>query len=269
MRTWFMLLIITIGSLSLIVNEASAKRFGGGRSFGTYRTAKSYQTPFKKNTFNRAKSNVTKNRWGGLLGGLLIGSLLTSLFMGHGIGQGLFSWLIIGVLAAFIISWLKRRMQPQFNTANGYHQASADSVKSDSLNFNAFTHLNQTASNIDFDEEAFLRQAKVTFIRLQKAYDDKNLTDIQQFTSPSVFAEIKIQFSEREQGINQTDVQQLNAQMRGYPTPDNDEVASVTFSGIIKEENNPAESFEETWHFKQAPHSNEWLVEGIQQKSNW
>lgn len=50
-----------------------------------------------------------------------------------------------------------------------------------------------------FDAEAFIRTAKVNFIRLQAANDAGNLDDIREFTSPEMFAEIKMQMGERGQ----------------------------------------------------------------------
>src|SRR3546814_10588236 len=112
MRSFFTYLLIGFLSLGLVVNEASAKRFGGGRSFGVQRSHSSlfssHTTPqTMKSMGQRAKSS----KWGGVLGGLLAGSLLASLFRGNGLGSGLLSWLILGSLAFFLINFLRRKMQ--------------------------------------------------------------------------------------------------------------------------------------------------------------
>ncbi|MCK7496851.1 MAG: TIM44-like domain-containing protein [Comamonadaceae bacterium] len=44
----------------------------------------------------------------------------------------------------------------------------------------------------DFDVAGFVRNAKVHFIRLQAANDARNLEDIREFTTPEMFAELKM-----------------------------------------------------------------------------
>src|SRR5258706_352468 len=66
---------------------------------------------------------------------------------------------------------------------------------------------------VGFDATQFLRDAKLQFIRLQAAYDQKNLNDIREFTTPEVFAEIRLQFDERGIAENKTDVVSLEADL--------------------------------------------------------
>jgi predicted lipid-binding transport protein (Tim44 family) len=49
----------------------------------------------------------------------------------------------------------------------------------------------------DFDVAGFTRNAKVNFIRLQAASDTGNLNDIREFTTPEMFAELKMELAER------------------------------------------------------------------------
>ena len=92
MRNFLSLLLIMVLTTCMIFQDASARRFGGGRSFGTYRStsmftrAKPAATPFQ----NSAAPN--RNRWLGPLAGLAAGGLLASLFMGNGIASGMMSW---------------------------------------------------------------------------------------------------------------------------------------------------------------------------------
>ena len=62
----------------------------------------------------------------------------------------------------------------------------------------------------DFDSAAFLRVAKLNFVRLQAANDAKNLDDLREFVSPELFAEIKMQMDERGNAPQQTDVVTLS-----------------------------------------------------------
>ncbi|MGY8523620.1 Tim44 domain-containing protein [Paracidovorax citrulli] len=121
----------------------------------------------------------------------------------------------------------------------------------------------------DFDTEAFLRNAKVYFVRLQAAWDAGNLDDIREFTSPEMFAEIKMDLSERGHQSNKTDVVTLDAALLGIEDVDNQHLASVRFSGMIREtEGAAAQPFAEVWNLaKPASGSGGWVLAGIQQES--
>ena len=119
----------------------------------------------------------------------------------------------------------------------------------------------------DFDVAGFLRNGKVHFIRMQAAWDEKNLADIREFTTPEAFAEIKMQLDEEKGVVNKTDVVDLDAVLLGIETGPTDYLASVRFSGSMRE-NNQAEAapFEEVWNLsKPVEGRGGWLLAGIQQ----
>jgi predicted lipid-binding transport protein (Tim44 family) len=87
----------------------------------------------------------------------------------------------------------------------------------------------------DFDTESFLRNAKVHYVRLQAAWDAGNQDDIREFTTPEMFAEIKMDLSERGSEVNKTDVVTLDAQLLGIESTPTQHIASVRFSGMIRE----------------------------------
>ena len=118
-----------------------------------------------------------------------------------------------------------------------------------------------------FDSEAFLRNAKVYFVRLQAAWDVGNMDDIREFTTPEMFAEVKVDLSSRGAETNQTDVVQLNAELLGVEERANEYFASVRFSGLIREAPGAAaEPFVEVWNLSKANRPGEgWLLAGIQQ----
>ncbi|HAU1191143.1 TPA: Tim44 domain-containing protein [Legionella pneumophila] len=266
MRTLLSCFLITLLSFGLIINEASAKRFGGGRSFGVQR---SHSSLFSSNkTYNQSSlaQKANKNRWGGVLGGLLVGGLLASLFMGNGLANGLITWLILGAVIFFIISFLRRRMNPGFQSAQSgtFRQNSFQQFTQNYENRNSGgAHFAQQETS--FDAENFLRDAKVTFIRLQAAYDQKNLQDLQAFTVPEVFAEIKMQLDERGEAPNQTEVISLDAKLLDVSKQSLSTIASVQFTGTIKE-NSELSNLDEIWHFRQFDNRGEWVVGGIQQE---
>jgi predicted lipid-binding transport protein (Tim44 family) len=80
-------------------------------------------------------------------------------------------------------------------------------------------------------------------------------------------AEIQMQFQERNQLAQETDVVQLDVELLDVSTEANRALASVRFSGLIREEPNAApESFSEVWHLSRPiDGSRGWCVAGIQQ----
>lgn len=118
-----------------------------------------------------------------------------------------------------------------------------------------------------FDSEAFLRNAKVYFVRLQAAWDAGNIDDIREFTTPEMFAEIRVDLAGRGAQPNQTDVVQLNADLLAVEERGNEYLASVRFSGLIREEAGAAAApFVEIWNLSKSRSSGEgWLLAGIQQ----
>ncbi|HEV2610785.1 MAG TPA: Tim44-like domain-containing protein [Noviherbaspirillum sp.] len=121
----------------------------------------------------------------------------------------------------------------------------------------------------DFDTAGFLRHAKTYFIRLQAAWDKADINDLREFTSPEMFAEMRLQLQERGASGNHTDVVSLDAELLGIETTDGEYLASVRFSGLIREaEGAPAEQFVEVWNLsKPQSGSGGWVLAGIQQVS--
>jgi predicted lipid-binding transport protein (Tim44 family) len=107
----------------------------------------------------------------------------------------------------------------------------------------------------------------VYFVRLQAAWDVGNTEDIREFTTPEMFAEVKVDLASRGSQSNQTDIVQLNAEMLGVEERANEYFASVRFSGLIRETPGAAaEPFVEVWNLSKANRAGEgWLLAGIQQ----
>lgn len=268
MRTLFTCLFITLLTFGLLVNEASAKRFGGGRSFGVQRSQSSLFSPKAPQSANAfAQKNASGSKWGGMIGGLLIGGILASLFMGHGLGAGILSWIILAALAFFLIGFMRKKMQP------GFQSDQANVFRQNPFNQNNFSAgqytgqgANVSAYPAGFEPESFLRDAKIKFIRLQAAYDQKNLQDLNDFTAPEVFAEIRMQLDERGDEPNITDVIHLEAELLDVSKQADSLMASVRFTGTLKENNEPLTQLDEIWHFRQFYNNPNWVVGGIQQQ---
>ena len=260
----FIFYLLMASLMCMVVQEASAGRFGGGRSFGVQRSHSSLFASKKTPSQSAASQRSTRPMWHGVLGGLLMGGLLTSLFMGHGFGAGLLSWLAIGFVAFFVINLIRQKTQPAYQSPpSQFFNASQFNKPNEA--FRAHTGGGYSAYPAGFEEDVFLRDAKKTFIRLQAAYDQKNRSDLIDFTAPEVFAEIEMQLNERGNGPNITQVLQLDAELLDVSRQANSLMASVRFTGSVKENNNPATALDEIWHFRQFASHQHWVVGGIQQ----
>ena len=273
MRNIFALVLTIFLSLSLITGNAEAKRFGGGKSFGKQQTISQQAAP-RAPVSAPAPTAPTGNRWLGPLAGLAAGGLLASMFMGHGFegikGMDILLMLALAAGAFFLFRALRKTpngAQPQA-AAYSAHGQSAPAMNNDSFAGGSTTY-NAPAARPDwFDETAFVRDAKMHFIRLQAAYDTADLNDIREYTTPEVFAEVSMQIQERGNATQKTDVTLLNADMLDIVTDSNYITVSVRFHGLIREEANaPAEPFNEIWHIQKPANDRNapWHIAGIQQ----
>jgi predicted lipid-binding transport protein (Tim44 family) len=121
----------------------------------------------------------------------------------------------------------------------------------------------------DFDSAAFLRHAKSSFIRMQAAWDKADTDDLREFTTPEIYAELKMQIQERGATADFTDVVTIDGELLGIETVGNEYLASVKFTGMIKPAPNAAaEPFAEVWNMsKPVSGSTGWVLAGIQQLS--
>lgn len=266
MQKILLFLFIGIMTFGLLIGTADARRFGGGKSFG-------YSRPFSNNASRTpagpsAQPASSGNRWLAPLAGLAAGGLLASLFMGHGLGSGIFSWVLI-LAGGFLLWGLIRRFMAGNRTFSqqAAFQTTPAPPASSHRTFQNISSFNPTSESLStFDENAFLRTAKTVFIRLQAAYDHKNVSDIREFTTPHVFAEIQMQLQERGDTVNQTDVIHIDAKLIDHVIESDKMTASVQFSGSIREEANAAPlDIKEIWHFDKYKNQDNWLLAGIQQ----
>lgn len=273
MQKLFLSLIIAIVTFSMLITTAEAKRFGGGRSFGMQRSASSFSTNNNAsraqpmpNTMAAKPAAPTRN-WLGPLAGLAIGGLLGSLFMSHGIGSGILSWLLIGGAIFLIWNLFRNRMQPAMQPPMQQPLQNMNFQNAEPLRSFAPAANHTIGFAIPgFDEAGFVRQAKALFIRLQAAYDTKNMSDIREFTTPEVFAEIQLQLQERGNDNNVTEVLSIDAQLLAAASEHRAINTSVRFTGLIQEEvGMEPVSVNEIWHFRKDDFKPNWAVSGIQQ----
>ena len=118
-----------------------------------------------------------------------------------------------------------------------------------------------------FDSEGFSRTAKMIFIRLQAANDTADLDDLRRFTTPELFASIRLEIQERGSSVQHTDVQEVHSEVLDVTNETDRQVVSVRFTGQVVEEKGAAPSdFHEVWHLVK-PHddSRPWAIAGIEQ----
>jgi predicted lipid-binding transport protein (Tim44 family) len=280
MKRFLMLLTIALTCLSLLAATAEARRFGGGGSFGKQRTMAPQAAP-KAPTAAPASTPgaapaAAGNKWLGPLAGLAIGAGLGALFMGGGLGGmggamgGILMAILAGVAVMFLISLFRKKQQPAMQYAGaGAPYGNPEPVQQPVYSTSAAPIAAAAASNIpaDFPVDTFLRSAKTSFIRLQAANDLKDLNDIREYTTPEMFAEISMQMQERDDVPQKTDVVAINGELLGVANEGDLAIASVRFTGQLRENNGTPENVDEIWHVQKNLRDDKsvWLLSGIQQ----
>ncbi len=253
-----------------------------------------------------AAAAAPKRSWMGPLAGLAAGLGLAALASHLGLGGELASMLMFGLLAAAVMLgvgfFMRKRaaaaQQAGGNTVGGMQYAGAGapadvrampaadnnaafktavpaSVVGSAIGSGIASSMGSGLSSpaagpsipADFDTAGFVRNAKVNFIRLQAANDAGNLEDIRQFTTPEMFAQLKMDLTERGAATQQTDVVSIDGNVLEVAEENGQYVVSVRFTGLIREEASaPSESFDEVWHLTKPLQGNGgWVLSGIQQ----
>lgn len=121
-----------------------------------------------------------------------------------------------------------------------------------------------------FDTEGFLAAAKRNFTTLQDAWDRSDMSTLRSMMTDEMLAEIRNQMAERDgqpaaPGAR-TEVVMLEAQLLGIEELADEYMASVEFSGMIREEPSAGPApFREVWNMvKPKSGSAGWLVAGVQ-----
>lgn len=297
--SFLMAALLSVG-LTLGTGDAEARRLGGAKSFGMQRQATSpTQSPAvapptatapaaasaaKAPGTATAPQASARPSWMGPVAGLAAGLGLAALASHFGFGEELASMLMIGliVMAVMVVIGMVMRkraaaQQPALAGAGGMQYARADIERTEPSaqpygvsmpgSATADPAIARTGIPADFDVEGFVRNAKVHFIRLQAANDAGNLEDIRAFTTPEMFAELKMDIVERAQGTQTTDVVKIDADVIDVAEEAGRHIVSVRFNGLIREnKDGPVEAFEEIWNLvKPIDGSGGWLLAGIQQ----
>jgi predicted lipid-binding transport protein (Tim44 family) len=251
-----------------------------------------------------APAAAPRKPWGGMLAGLAAGLglawLASSLGLGEAFGQFILIALVV-MLAMLAFSWFmrSRRSAPAHN-AYAFQGAGAGGVATASPAYRPENVGNdasarpwersQTAFDgsagrgvvigsalasdwsvpAGFDAEGFLKAAKSNFILLQAAWDQADMATLRAMMTDEMLDEISAQLAEREQhtggALNLTEVQMLQAQLLGIEELGGEYMASVEFSGMIREDRHAGPSpFREVWNMTKPKDGRRgWLVAGVQ-----
>ena len=248
-----------------------------------------------------AAPQPARNKWlgplAGLAAGLGIAALLSHLGMGGALAQAMMTFLMIGLLVAaafFIYRMIKNRNAPNLAPAGGSPNGNSPFASREALQPSAAPTpfaggVPAIGSGIapafgsgiapaagggtwtvpaGFEVDDFLHIAKMYFVRMQAAWDARDESDIRTFTTPEMFAEIKLDLVARGDAHNQTDVVSLDAKLLGVEELGEKTLASVRLSGMIRETVGAApEAFNEVWNLvKPASARASWVLAGIQQE---
>lgn len=280
-------------AFALPAHDAEAKRLGGGgmkRNVPAQTTpntppaqqpaAPQQAAPGKQAAAAPAAAAAPKRSWMGPIAGLAAGLGLAALASHFGFGEGLaniMTMVLLALVAVFVIRFLMRRFAasktPQLAGANGMnfqaqpqHQPQQPAWQPQASAAPVQAAVAPAASSLpaDFDAAGFEKIAKQVFIRLQAANDAGDQADLRRFTTPQMYASIQTDLLERGGNNQRTEVLQLDASVVDVATENGEQIVSVRFWGLVREESEQAaQDFDEIWHLAQSGEG--WLIAGIQQ----
>jgi predicted lipid-binding transport protein (Tim44 family) len=242
---------------------------------------------------------------GGLAAGLGLAWLAHSLGFGEGLAQFLMFMLLalaVMVVVGLVLRKLRSGRQgaatspfamqgagapsvPQYSPSHVGNDASARPWERQNAHFDASAPAATSGSMIgsaltgpqsswgvptDFDVAGFLGAAKANFVSLQGAWDRSDIPALRAMMTDEMLSQIQAQLAEREShtggASNLTEVLSLDAKLLGIEELEDVYMASVEFSGMIREDQSAGPSpFREVWNMTKPRHrSGGWLVAGVQ-----
>lgn len=262
MGKWLVASLVIAFTGIFIATDAEARRFGGARNLGAQRAitpppAKPVQQQAAQGQKAAQQQPGAASRWGGILGGLALGGLLGYLFAGN----GLMGILLLALLAFGAVALVRALMRRQQEQANLQYAGMRETVRVSAASAGGPV---AAAARIpaEFDAGAFLRAAKMNFLRLQAANDSGRLDEIRDLTTDELFAELR----DEVRGGQRTEIAALEAELLELVQEGDRHWASVRFSGLERESGGEPQPFTEVWNLvKPADGSSGWLLAGIQQ----
>lgn len=285
-----------------MVPAAQAKRTGGAEAPASTAVSGEAAAPAPNGTPATAVAVARAGEPGkpgggsaGVVAGLATGLGVAGFFHGFGVGAqaaGWFSMVLVLLLLAALgwVLWrLLKRAAPVSPASLAFEAASPPAPRSSfaSSHYEPATlapesSVHYGAGGIDevasrtgefrwgvpagFDAAGFLQSAKGNFVLLQEAWDRADLETLGSLMTDDMLGHIRQQLAERGDQPNRTDVVTLHAEMLGVEDIGTTYIASVEFSGMIREEVTAgAAPFREVWNLtKPKDGSTGWLLAGVQ-----
>ena len=267
--------------------DANAKRFGGGKSFGSApshqaRQAAPAAAPAAAGAAAGAAGAAAKaggaSRWLGPLAGLAAGGLLASMFMGGGFqGMQFFDILIMAVIAFLIFRFIaarRRKQQADMMAPAGHapmQREAFDAKPAAPSIFGGGSAAPAARPVINapawFNEQSFLEAARNHFQSLQQHWDANEMDKIAEFVTPQMLDFLKRERADLGDGFQSTYIDNLTVQLDGLDDRADKTIATLTFSGVSKNSRfDQGEAFSESWNMERQQGDNQpWLVAGIRQ----
>ena len=298
------MIVVSSGAMMAVSFDAEARRAGGGSSFGRQSTNVTQQrqaaTPPTTSSTTSSASAATAgatagaastaarsgmSRWLGPIAGIAAGlgnaALLSSMGLSGAFLEFMSSLLLIGLLV-FGIMFIVRRMRgmgarPATEQAGGMQRSGMPGGGAQPLRPAPAAPAAAAPAAVpappvdeswfipgDFDTASFLANAKARFIEIQAVWDSGDLDKLREFMTDDLVAEIKPEILARKEP-SRTEVVLLNAELLGIEAVSGGHLASVRYSGMLREDDAPeAFRFEEVWNLYKEDGAG-WLLAGIQQ----
>ncbi|RRV76279.1 hypothetical protein EGJ18_05510 [Stutzerimonas stutzeri] len=261
--------------------DTHAKRFGGGKSFGS---APSHQTRQAPQQTQAAPSQAGKqaaaapsgaSRWLGPLAGLAAGGLLASMFMGDGFeGIQFMDILIFGLIAFLLFRFLAARRRQQQPAMAGHAPMQREMPQQPATSIFGGSAAPVAAAPVInapawFNEQNFVAAAREHFLSLQQHWDANEMDKIAEFVTPQLLGFLKQERAEIGDAYQSTYIDDLQIQLDGVDDNAEKTTATLTFSGVAKTSRfDQGEPFSESWRMERVQGENQpWLVAGIRQNA--
>ena len=267
-------------SLTFALDATAAKRFGGGKSFGSAPRHQTRQAPQAAQAGRTQAGKQTPaapsgaSRWLGPLAGLAAGGLLASMFMGDGFeGIQFMDILIFGLIAFLLFRFLAARRRQQQPAMAGHAPMQREMPQQPTSIFGGSAAPVAAAPVINapawFNEQNFVAAAREHFLALQQHWDANEMDKIAEFVTPQLLGFLKQERAEIGDAYQSTYIDDLQIQLEGVDDNAEKTVATLTFSGVAKTSRfDQGEAFSESWRMERAQGENQpWLVAGIRQNA--
>lgn len=286
-------LVAILFTFTLVVDEAEARRMGGGKSFGrSYQTApapsrSTADAPARKQDMaGKQAPGAGRGMMGGLLGGLLVGGLFAALFAGGAFeGLQMMDILIIAALA-FVIFKVIRGMRQGPAPARGPQPAYAGAGQQtppqqsapqpvfgtrreapvDAPLSSAAAHAVPFNLPLGFDTPAFLEGAKDHYRILQDAWNKNDLPKIQEYVTAELYADLQAERAALP-AQQHTEVLSVSAGLVRADQQFGNAEVSIRFVGRYRDTvEGVEEDFVDIWHLERDYSKDDapWFITGIQ-----